>query len=270
MVITIAQLRSTKPELRFCAGSSHARGVSDIRNGQNLWQWSLLEIRLNAFRWSTIPPKQFIIIIFIIVTSYYNMLPFFFENTLYIQIWSDFGSKKPPPKYSPATIWAAYWSGFVLENIVQNSAFWNASNLFICQNSVVLDINLTTKEPFMILKCLGQVIGKVCFNKKFLLSVASISQKSLKTFFSYEFLELISFEKLSKFSNFPWSTVLYCWVVWETTRIETSWLNQSSRISFMMKPSFDKTWKYFALHLLNLKLTTYLILKFFSSFISHI
>ena len=97
-------------------------------------------------------------------------------------MWSDFGSKKPP-KYSPATIWAAYWSGFVLENIVQNSAFWNASDLFICQNSVVLDINLRTKEPLMILKCLGQVIGKVCFNKKFLLSIASISQKSLKNFF---------------------------------------------------------------------------------------
>ena len=29
----------------------------------DLWQWLLLEIRLNAFRWSTIPHKQFIIII---------------------------------------------------------------------------------------------------------------------------------------------------------------------------------------------------------------
>ena len=32
MVITTAQLRSTKPELRFCAGSNPARGVLEIRD----------------------------------------------------------------------------------------------------------------------------------------------------------------------------------------------------------------------------------------------
>ena len=63
VVITTAQLHSTKPELRFCAGSNPARGVSEIRDGEDLWQWSRLEIRLNAFRRSTIPQKQFIIII---------------------------------------------------------------------------------------------------------------------------------------------------------------------------------------------------------------
>ena len=50
VVITTAQLHSTKPEL----------------DGEDLWQWSRLEIRLNTFRRSTIPQKQFIIIIFII------------------------------------------------------------------------------------------------------------------------------------------------------------------------------------------------------------
>ena len=30
VVITTAQLHSTKPELRFCAGSNPARGVSEI------------------------------------------------------------------------------------------------------------------------------------------------------------------------------------------------------------------------------------------------
>ena len=35
--------------------------VSEIRDGEDLWQWSQLEIRLNAFRRSTIPQKQFII-----------------------------------------------------------------------------------------------------------------------------------------------------------------------------------------------------------------
>ena len=60
VVITTAQLHSTKPELRFCAGPNPARGVSEIRDSEDLWQWSRLEIRLNAFRRSTIPQKQFI------------------------------------------------------------------------------------------------------------------------------------------------------------------------------------------------------------------
>ena len=63
VVITTAQLHSTKPELTFCADSNPARGVSEIRDGEDLWQWSQLEIRLNAFRRLTMPQKQFIIII---------------------------------------------------------------------------------------------------------------------------------------------------------------------------------------------------------------
>ena len=59
VIITTTQLHSTKPELRFCAGSNPVRGVSEIRDGEDLWQWSRLEIRLNTFRWSTIPQKQF-------------------------------------------------------------------------------------------------------------------------------------------------------------------------------------------------------------------
>ena len=65
LVITTAQLHSTEPELRFWAGSNPARSVSEIRDGEDLWQWSRLEIRLNTFRRSTIPQKQFIIIIII-------------------------------------------------------------------------------------------------------------------------------------------------------------------------------------------------------------
>ena len=53
VVTTTAQLHSTKPELRFCAGSNPARGASEIRDGEDLGQWSRLEIRLNAFRRST-------------------------------------------------------------------------------------------------------------------------------------------------------------------------------------------------------------------------
>ena len=36
-VITTAKLHSTKPELRFCAGSIPARGVSEIGDGEDLW-----------------------------------------------------------------------------------------------------------------------------------------------------------------------------------------------------------------------------------------
>ena len=60
VVITTVQLHSKKPKLRFCAGSNPACGVSEIRDGKDLWQWSRLEIRLNAFRRSTIPQRQFI------------------------------------------------------------------------------------------------------------------------------------------------------------------------------------------------------------------
>ena len=65
VVITTAQLHSTKPELRFCTGSNSARSVSEIRHGQDLWEWFQLEIRLNAFLGSTIPQKQSVIIIII-------------------------------------------------------------------------------------------------------------------------------------------------------------------------------------------------------------
>ena len=54
------QLHSTKPELRFCAGSSPAWSVFEIRNGEDFWHWSCLEIRLNTFCRSTIPQNQFI------------------------------------------------------------------------------------------------------------------------------------------------------------------------------------------------------------------
>ena len=37
--------------------------MSETRDGKDLWQWSQVEIRWNAFRRSTIPQKQFIIII---------------------------------------------------------------------------------------------------------------------------------------------------------------------------------------------------------------
>ena len=36
VVITTAQHHSTQPELKFCTGSNPARGMSEIRDGENL------------------------------------------------------------------------------------------------------------------------------------------------------------------------------------------------------------------------------------------
>ena len=82
MVITTAQLYSTKPELRFRAGSNPARGVSEIHDDEDLSQWSCLEVRLNAFRWSTIPQKQFIIIIIIIIHDNYTRVEMPFNSLM--------------------------------------------------------------------------------------------------------------------------------------------------------------------------------------------
>ena len=69
VVIITAQLHSTKSELRFYTGANPARGVSETRDGEDLWQWSRLKIRLNVFRRSTIPQKQFITIRIIIIAE---------------------------------------------------------------------------------------------------------------------------------------------------------------------------------------------------------
>ena len=60
VVITTAQLNSTNPEVRFCADSNPASGVTEIRDAEGLWQWSRLKLKLSVFRRSTIPQKQFI------------------------------------------------------------------------------------------------------------------------------------------------------------------------------------------------------------------
>ena len=61
VVITTAQLHSSKLELRFMSSFSNTTwDVSEIRSGEDLCQWSWLEIRLSSFRLSTIPQKQFI------------------------------------------------------------------------------------------------------------------------------------------------------------------------------------------------------------------
>ena len=67
VVITTKQPHPTKSSLRFSAGSNPPREVSEICDGENLWQWSCLEIRLSTFHRSAILQKQLIIIITIII-----------------------------------------------------------------------------------------------------------------------------------------------------------------------------------------------------------
>ena len=61
MFITTTQLHSTKPELRFSAASNPARSVSEICNGEDLWQFVPTGNKVKRLRRSTIHQKQFII-----------------------------------------------------------------------------------------------------------------------------------------------------------------------------------------------------------------
>ena len=68
VVITTAEFDSTNPEVMFCGSSSLACNDLKICYGEGIWQWSLMELRLNTFCRSTISQKQSIIIINIIIT----------------------------------------------------------------------------------------------------------------------------------------------------------------------------------------------------------
>ena len=48
----------TQALTKLCASSNPACDMLEIQNGKDLWQWSGLEIRLNAFSWSIILQKQ--------------------------------------------------------------------------------------------------------------------------------------------------------------------------------------------------------------------
>ena len=73
VVITTAQLHSTKSELRFCAGSNPACGVSEICDSENLWQWSRLEIRRKHLS-SVNHSAKTIHHQFVIITQWYNLM----------------------------------------------------------------------------------------------------------------------------------------------------------------------------------------------------
>ena len=76
-------LFSKKFESRFWVDSNPTPGESEIWDGKNIWHisYARLEIRLNSFCWSTIPEKQFIIVIINFQCPSSSKLPFFHKNT---------------------------------------------------------------------------------------------------------------------------------------------------------------------------------------------
>ena len=68
MIITTAQLYSTKPEFSSFVGSNPNLFMSKICDYEDSDNWTRLEIRLNVFCWSAIPQKIFITFIIIVIT----------------------------------------------------------------------------------------------------------------------------------------------------------------------------------------------------------
>ena len=75
VVITTVELSSATLLFRFCAGSNISRGVWEFCYGEKLRKWFRLEERLNTFRRSTIPQKQFIIINVSSSSTHNQLLP---------------------------------------------------------------------------------------------------------------------------------------------------------------------------------------------------
>ena len=94
---------SRKLELRLCAGSNPARGVLEICDGENLWQWSRLELKLKSFRRSTIPQKQFI---------RYNFLRFDVDIDVDVDIIYDIG------KFNRISLG---WNWWIIKNVFSNN-----------------------------------------------------------------------------------------------------------------------------------------------------
>ena len=77
-------LSNFKPNIK--PNFNPARGVLEIGDGENLWQWSRLEIGLNVLRQAAIQQKQFIIIIIIIIITI-MIRPKNLENLREIESW---------------------------------------------------------------------------------------------------------------------------------------------------------------------------------------
>ena len=89
VVITIGQLHSAKPALRFCAGSNPARGVSKIRNGEDLL--TMVPAGNKVKRLSSVNHITKTVIIIIIIIIIITCLKDYFFGiwvNLRIELWS--------------------------------------------------------------------------------------------------------------------------------------------------------------------------------------
>ena len=90
MIITTTHLPPTKSEFRYCVGSNPVCGVLEIREGEDLQQWSRIEIKMNAVHRSAIPHKQLIIIthksIYFVYVIFNNLKNFMWHWSLISQL----------------------------------------------------------------------------------------------------------------------------------------------------------------------------------------
>ena len=73
---------------------------------------------------------------------------YFFKNTWKLQKLSLAKKKKPLHKYYPGALRTAFSIKFLLDAKVQNSDFWNISNLGLCGSSVDLNMSFKSKWDF--------------------------------------------------------------------------------------------------------------------------
>ena len=107
--------------------------MSEICDGEDLWQCSQLKIRLNAFRWSTIPQKQIIIII----SPGYDLIVLFLMRIKRIRKQEEFGILLCNP--SGRNLVFKYWSdrgashhqAFMLNCTTVSHTFLTLSTLWI-------------------------------------------------------------------------------------------------------------------------------------------
>ena len=80
VIFNTAQIYSTKSELKFCAGSIPAHGVSKICDGENLWQWPRL-----GKRWKRLLSVKYSSkVIKITIIAIINLSTVFFCHELYL------------------------------------------------------------------------------------------------------------------------------------------------------------------------------------------
>ena len=145
MIIATAQLHSSKPELRFCTGSNPARGVLEIRDDEDLWQWSRLEIRLRLspvnHTTKTIHHK---LRISVILSSQWNMS----LVRIFWVIWRKLmHTREVPDFWGLHKIWIACFLYYLEKSLIR---WWRATLIWLYLKLLLLR-NLCQKGLWMVI-----------------------------------------------------------------------------------------------------------------------